>query len=154
MSLVQNEYEQAFESWLVDNRVQYIAVDQHKRRIFSRSRVKSFDFLLYRPGAGPIIAEVKGRLFKGASLANSTGLECWVTMDDVRGLIRWEQVFDDSSEAAFIFAYKFENIDVETDGREIYDCDENKYIFYAVGLDDYRTFRAGNCKALCKMETG
>ena len=140
MSLLQNEYEQAFETWLIDNRIQYIAVDQRKRRIFARSKIKSFDFLLYRQNSTPVIAEIKGRKFRGSSLAGHTGLESWVTLDDVRGLIRWEQIFDSSSEAVFIFVYKFEKIDVEPDGREIYEFGEDKYVFYAVLLDDYRDF--------------
>jgi len=145
-----NEYEQAFESWLIDSRIQYVTVDQQKRRIFARNRIKSFDFLLYPAGYAPvIIAEVKGRKFKGTSLKNLTGLQCWVTMEDVQGLIRWEQVFggekpghvtDAGYEAWFVFAYEFENVDVETDGRGVYDYRNRRYIFFAVRLDDYREF--------------
>jgi hypothetical protein len=140
MSISQNEYEQAFETWLLDNRIQYISVDQRKRKIFARSKIKSFDFLLYRHDSTPVIAEIKGRKFRGASLAGRTGLDSWVTMDDVRGLIRWEQIFDSSCEAAFIFAYRFEKIDVEPDGREIYEFGDDRYVFYAILLDDYRDF--------------
>ncbi len=39
-----NEYEQAFENWLVENHLQFVAVDQQKRRIFARNKIKSFDF--------------------------------------------------------------------------------------------------------------
>jgi len=135
-----NEYEQAFENWLVENHLQFVAVDQQRRRIFARNKIKSFDFFLYPVNSAPVIVEVKGRLFKGSSLAKETGLECWVTMEDIRGLIRWEQVFNDGTEALFIFAYKFENIDVESDGREVYDFDGNVFMFYVVRLDDYREF--------------
>lgn len=135
-----NEYEQAFENWLIENHLQFVAVDQQKRRVFARNKIKSFDFFLYPVKSAPVIAEVKGRLFKGLSVAKETGLECWVTMEDIRGLIRWEQVFNDGTEALFIFAYKFENIDVETDGREVYDFDGNVFMFYVVKLDDYREF--------------
>jgi hypothetical protein len=140
MSILQNEYEQAFETWLLDNRIQYISVDQRKRKIFARSKIKSFDFLLYRHDSTLVIAEIKGRKFRGASLAGRTGLDSWVTMDDVRGLIRWEQIFDSSCEAVFIFAYKFEKIDVEPDGREVYEFGDDRYVFYAISLDDYRDF--------------
>ena len=140
MSISQNEYEQAFETWLLDNRIQYISVDQRKRKIFARNKIKSFDFLLYRQDSTPVIAEIKGRKFRGSSLAGRTGLDSWVTMDDVRGLIRWEQIFDGSCEAVFIFAYKFEKIDVEPDGREIFEFGDDRYVFYAIPLDDYRDF--------------
>lgn len=142
-----NQYEQAFENWLIDNGVRYVAVDQHKRRFFARGKIKSFDFLLYPGGTGPIIAEVKGRKFRGTNLSGLRGMENWVTMDDVRGLISWERIFKSDpaprkcgNEAAFIFAYRFENVDVDADGREVYDFEDHQYVFCAVRLDDYRQF--------------
>lgn len=137
-----NRYEHAFENWLIDNRAQYVAVDQHKRAIFARNRIKSFDFLLYpsREDSEIIIAEVKGRKFKGTSLAKLASMECWITMDDVRGLIRWEQVFGKGYVGVFIFVYEIEKIEVEFDGRNVYDFDEKQYIFFGVKLDDYRTY--------------
>lgn len=142
-----DDYEQAFESWLIDNRVRYVRVDQHKRRTFARQKFKSFDFLLYRRDGGLVVAEVKGRKFRGGSVVKLTGLESWVTMDDIRGLIRWEQVFQESAgpktgicEAVIVFVYRFEMIDVETDGQEVYDFAERRYMFFAVRLDDYREY--------------
>lgn len=137
-----NNYEEAFENWLIDNRVQYVTVDQHKRTAFARNRIKSFDFLLYpeKRRSEVIIAEVKGRMFRGASLAKLAGLQSWVTIDDVRGLVRWEQVFGRGYAAAFIFAYRLENIDVECDGREVYDFDGQKYLFLSIKLDEYRSY--------------
>jgi len=135
-----NHYERALESWLIDNRLGHMIVDQHKRRVFADCRIKSFDFLLYPADSKPMMAEVKGRKFKGSTLAGKLNLENWVTMDDIRGLISWERVFEGCFEAVFIFAYKFERIDVETDGRDVYDFEEGQYIFYAVRLDDYRAY--------------
>ena len=140
MAITQNQYEQAFETWLIDNRLQYLPVDQQKRRIFARSKIKSFDFLLYPANSEPVIAEVKGRKFKGSSLAKLSSLECWVTMEDVRGLIRWEQVFGKGFEASFIFVYGFDKIDIEYDGKEVFEFTDHRYMFYAVRLDDYRTY--------------
>lgn len=144
-----NHYERAFENWLIDNRIQYIAVDEHKKAAFGRSKVKSFDFLLYPPNEqGPrfagiqqiIIAEVKGRLFKGTSFAKLTGFECWVTAEDIDGLTKWQEVFGLGHLAVFVFAYKIENIDVDFDGRDVFHFDANRYVFFAVKLDDYREF--------------
>ena len=135
-----NCYELAFGNWLIDNRVQYIAVDEQKRAAFGRSNIKSFDYLLNLPGAPTILAEVKGRKFKGASFEKLAGFECWVTVDDVEGLTGWQQIFGTSHTAAFIFAYKIEKVDVDFDGRDVYDFDQNKYIFFCVKLDDYRRF--------------
>jgi len=135
-----NHYEQAFGSWLTDNHIQYIAVDEHRKALFGRSKIKSFDFLLYPRDGQIIIAEVKGRKFRGTSFAGLAGFECWVTMDDVNGLTEWQQVFGPGHTAVFVFAYKIENIDVDFDGRDVYDFDANRYVFFGVKLDDYRLF--------------
>jgi hypothetical protein len=134
-----NNYERAFANWLIDNRVRYIAVDEKKRAVFGRTNLKSFDFLLTL-NSQQIIAEVKGRKFKGTSFAKLTGFECWVTADDIDGLLRWQEVFGDGHIAVFIFAYKIEKIDVDFDGREVYDFGNDKYIFFCIKLDDYRSF--------------
>jgi len=135
-----NHYERAFENWLVDNRVQYVAVDESKKAAFGRSKIKSFDFLLYPSAGRKLIAEVKGRLFKGTTLANLSGLQCWVTADDIEAMIGWQRLFGEDHRAVFIFAYRIEQADVDFDGRDYYEFDGSRYVFFAVGLDDYRQF--------------
>lgn len=150
-----NHYEQAFASWLIDNGVQFVAIDQHKRALLARNRIKSFDFLLYpAPQSDPacpwrtsgepglLVTEVKGRIFKGKSLTGMSGMQCWVGMEDVRGLCQWQEQFNEprqSARAIFVFAYLFELPCVETDGRETYRFDDRTYAFYAVTLNDYMT---------------
>jgi len=135
-----NQYERAFESWLTDNRIRYVAVDENKRAAFGRSHIKSFDYLLYPLNQQIIIAELKGRSFKGTSFAKLASFECWVTADDVDGLTSWQEAFGADHTAVFVFAYKIENIDVDFDGRDVYDFAGDRYVFFAVGLDDYRRF--------------
>ena len=145
-----NHYERAFENWLIDNHIQYVTINEQKRAKFPASirsaeasglcKFKSFDFLLYPRNQEAIIAEVKGRAFKGTSFAKLAGFECWVTAEDIDGLTKWQEVFGQGHTAVFIFTYKVENIDVDFDGREVYDFDANRYMFFAVKLDDYRKF--------------
>jgi len=135
-----NHYERAFENWLIDNRFQYIAIDEHKRAAFAHCKVKSFDFLVFPANGQIIIAEVKGRKFKGTSLAKLAGFECWVTAEDVDGLVKWQRVFGAAYQAVFVFVYKIENIDVDFDGRDVFDFDTNRYIFFTIELDEYRSF--------------
>ncbi len=135
-----NHYEEAFENWLIDNHVRYIAIDESKKAAFARCKVKSFDFLLYLRNGQTIIVEVKGRKFKGASLSKLTGLECWVTAEDINGLTKWQEVFGPGHQAIFIFAYEMENIDVDFDGRAVYDFAQKRYVFLCIKLDDYRLF--------------
>ncbi len=139
-SLSPNQYERAFESWLTDNRIEYVAVDENKRAAFGHSNIKSFDFLLYPRNQPIIIAELKGRSFKGTSFAKLTGFECWVTADDVDGLAGWQEVLGPDHTAVFVFAYKIGNIDVDFDGRDVYDFAGDRFVFFAVKLEDYRRF--------------
>ena len=54
-------YERAFESYLQERQIPYVAVDQAKKAVFAGAKIKSFDFILY-PRQGPkILADVKGR---------------------------------------------------------------------------------------------
>ena len=132
-----NHYEKAFENWLIENHIEYIpAADEHKP-VFLGSELKSFDFLLCPRMSQKIIAEVKGRHFKGTTLQKLSGLECWVTTDDVDGLAAWEKILQPGYESVFIFAYRFQNVDVDFDGREIFDFNSDRYLFLAVRLDDY-----------------
>jgi hypothetical protein len=134
-----NHFETAFENWLIENRVQYVQVDQKKRAYFARTKIKSFDFLLYpaRLKTDTLIAEVKGRTFGGKSLARLGGLQCWVTMEDVRGLLRWEEVFGKNYMGVFVFAYELANVDVDTDGRNVFEFDGRRYFFVGLKLSDY-----------------
>ena len=132
-----NHYERAFENWLIDNRIKYVAVDGHKKAAFGRSKIKSFDFLLYPHSGQTIIAEVKGRKFKGTSFTKLTGLECWVTAEDVDGLANWQTIFGVGHQAVFVFAYDVQNIEVDFDGRDVFDFKARRYVFFCVKLDDY-----------------
>jgi len=135
-----NHYEKAFGNWLIDNHVQYLAVDEQKRAAFGRSKIKSFDYLLYPKNQNIIVAEIKGRSFKGTSFAKMSGFECWVTTEDVDGLTMWQDLFGTRHTAAFVFAYNIENVDVDFDGREIYDYDRKRYIFFCIRLDEYKKY--------------
>ncbi len=113
-------------------------VDEHRRAQFEREKAKGFDFLLYSDDDRVIIAEVKGRKFKGKSLENLSGMECWVTAADVDGLAIWQDAFGCGHAAAFVFAYEIENYDADLDGREAFEFNGCRYVFFAVSLDDYR----------------
>ena len=136
---IANHYERAFENWLMDRGIEYVAAYQHERATFGHLDIKSFDFLVY-PHSRPIIVEVKGRKFRGTSLAKMAGFECWVTAEDVDGLLTWQQALGAGHQAVFVFAYKMENIDVDFDGRDVFDFDANRYLFFCVTLEDYRKF--------------
>jgi hypothetical protein len=134
-----NHYERAFESWLRDNGIRYISIDQQKRASFARTRVKSFDMLVYPPGepGQALVTEVKGKRFNGTSLVGLSGMQNWVTMEDIRGLKTWEEALGQEHKGVFVFVYELVMVDVEMDGREAYEFEGRRYVFFCVMLEDY-----------------
>jgi hypothetical protein len=133
-----NHYEQAFHGWLKDSGIRYVAIDQQRRAAFSRTRVKSFDLLIYPRGTEDVlVGEVKGKKFAGDSLAGLSGMQNWVTMEDIRGLKTWEEALGEGHKGVFVFVYELIKPDVDLDGREAFEFDGRRYVFFCVKLDDY-----------------
>ena len=135
-----NLYEQAFQCYLAENKHSFIWLDQTKRIEFFDSVVKNFDFLLYPDSECPVLVELKGRTFKGDSLAGMKGLDGWATFEDVQALSQWLERFRSDFPAAtafFVFVFRFANIDVETDGWDVYDYSGSRLLFLAIPLEKY-----------------
>lgn len=142
-NLSDNHYERAFENWLIDHKIEYVVIDEYKTAEFGHPEIKSFDFLLHLNDGQIVITEVKGRSYRGITLKKLAGFECWVTSEDIEGLVQWQKIFGEQSRqtsAVIVFAYKVENIDVDFDGMEFFEFDSNRYIFFCARLDDYRKF--------------
>jgi hypothetical protein len=140
MVSIVNHYEAAFGQWLSENRLQHIGVDQTRKRWFARDRIKTFDFLVYPPTGTLLLAEIKGRIFGGRTLRNLSGLQNWVTREDVRGLLQWQQAFqkdDPDAMGLLVFAYDLRQIDPDADGTEIFETGGRRYAFFGIRLDDY-----------------
>jgi hypothetical protein len=148
-----NQYEKAFAGWMMENRVQFVPIDQHKRAKFARNKVKSFDFIVYpkapnRPSdasvsprdiynASPAIVEVKGKLFKGSSLLGLKGFQNWVTIEDIHGLTSWQDSFD-GFDAFFVFVYRLQFPYADTGNYHTYEYDGERFFILTIALDDYK----------------
>ena len=136
-----NIYEQVFACWLVENHIPFVGVDQTKRFNCQCEDIKNFDFLLHPDSANPILTEVKGRTFHGSSLVGLKGLDGWVTFEDAQALSYWLGCFQKEkpeAKAVFVFVFRLEQIDVETDGRCVYDFGDQRFLLLAVPLGWYR----------------
>jgi hypothetical protein len=132
-----NRYEYAFANWLRDHHIPYIPSDEHRRLGPSHKTVKNFDFLLLPRPDRKVIVEVKGRTFAGTTLAGLTGLECWVTLDDIESLQIWRDALGPEHEALFVFAYRIAKPDVDLDGCDVIAVGLDRYVFFCVRLEDY-----------------
>ena len=137
-STAPNHYERAFENWLMDHGIEYVRADDHERPGPPGRSVKNFDFLLCPRGDRRVIAEVKGRTYRGTNVSERVGFECWVTRDDVEGLALWQRILGADHEAAFVFAYRVAQADVDFDGCDVLDFAGERYLFFCIRLDDYR----------------
>lgn len=100
-----NHYEAAFEDYVRSRGWPYVPVDEKKKAIFSGARIKSFDFLVYRPGHKAWIVDIKGRKFPYTGKSGRRYWENWVTCGDLEGLRHWEGVFGDEFEPGLMFVY-------------------------------------------------
>ncbi len=98
-------YEAAFEDYIRSRGWPYLPVDEHKKAIFAGARIKSFDFLVYRPGKKPWLVDIKGRKFPYDGKGSKRYWENWVTRDDLEGLQKWEGVFGQDFETGLVFVY-------------------------------------------------
>src|SRR2546423_987338 len=54
-------YEAAFEAFLRERGIPYVAVDEAKKALFANAKLKSFDFVVYSKNGPNLLVDVKGR---------------------------------------------------------------------------------------------
>jgi hypothetical protein len=134
-------YEAAFEGFLRERGVPYVAVDEAKRALFANAKLKSFDFVVYPPSKPRLLIDVKGRSLRNR--AKRSGFETWTTEADVKDLLQWEQVFGEGFQAVLGFVYWIDPplIAGETAGgagEGIYEFRDRWYLLMGVELAEYR----------------
>lgn len=160
MAQRRHHYELAFEHYLRDRRVPYVAVDEARKALLpddaaverrsggapgDPGSLKSFDFVLYGRDAN-LLVEIKGRKIarrpraptRDRLLAPSPGrLESWVTEEDVDSLLTWESLFGDGFRAAFVFVYWCDELPKAALFEEVFEFRERWYALRAVPLAGY-----------------
>jgi hypothetical protein len=127
-------YEAAFEAFLRDKRIPYVAVDEAKKALFVDAKLKSFDFVVYRKGGPNLLVDVKGRQRRDG--ASKRSFETWTTERDVADLAQWEQVFGDGFQAVFAFIYWIEAPLTPEPG--MYSHRDRWYQLMGIELGEYR----------------
>src|SRR3954462_15457758 len=54
-------YEAAFEAYLRQRAIPYVAVDEAKRALFANAKLKGFDFVVYSKNGPNLLIDIKGR---------------------------------------------------------------------------------------------
>ncbi|MBX3379877.1 MAG: HYExAFE family protein [Phycisphaeraceae bacterium] len=164
MTQRRHHYEVAFEDYLRSRRIPYVAVDEAKKALLPGGAhlslcgtegvgaVKSFDFVLYGETTN-LLVEIKGRRIPrraGASSARRldggmlfhrpparSGLQNWVTRDDVESLKTWERLFGSDFEAVFVFVYWCDDQPPDALFQEVFENRERWYALRSVRVGDY-----------------
>ncbi len=131
-----NHYEAAFEAFLRERGVPYVAVDEAKRATFAGKSVKNLDFIVSPVGARRRwLVDVKGRKF-----ASGAGRQCWknwTTRDDLESMARWQALFGATFTPLLVFAYEVVGDLSPLEGDQLFVFRQRLYAMVAIQLDHY-----------------
>jgi hypothetical protein len=134
-----NHYEAAFEDYLRDKGIPYVAVDETRRAVFAGASLKSFDILVYPPTGKHWIADVKGRQFPYLQEDGVRSYwENWVVQEDLDSLQEWERVFGEEFEACFLFAYWLQGPAERWPEGGRHRFRDTDYAFFVTRLQEYQ----------------
>lgn len=140
-----NHYEAAFEAYLRQERIAYVAVDEKRRalvkdRIAGNQSLKSLDFIVSPAQedapATRWLVDVKGRRFPSGQ-KHPQYWRNWSTRDDLASLTRWQAEFGPQFRAALVFAYELTADRSPVSPEEVFYYGQSAYGFVGIALDDY-----------------
>lgn len=135
-----NHYENAFEAYLRERRICYIAVDETRRAVTVEASVKNLDFIVYGPRGARLVIDVKGRRFpRGPKDKPRRVWANWALEADIIGLERWTERFGPGYRGLIVFAYHIASEeDFDENVPDLFYWRDRRYLFRAVDARDYR----------------
>jgi hypothetical protein len=127
-------YEAAFEDYLRRNGLPYIAVDEAKKALFAGAKLKSFDFVVYRPEGKNLLVDVKGRKLAPAR----PSLQNWTTREDIDDLRQWQDIFGTGFSAMFLFMYHWPASPETAPLPDMFLHNDHWYATLGISIADYR----------------
>lgn len=135
-----NHYETAFEAYLHEQRLCYVAVDESRRTLLEEGPIKSIDFIVHGPWGARLLVDVKGKRFPGGAPDKPRRVwESWSLLDDISGLQRWVEHFGPEYQATLVFAYALApDVWVPDDSDDLWTYRGRRYLYRAVNVADYQ----------------
>jgi len=130
-----NHYEAAFEEYLRQRQVPYVAVDETKRCLLAEASIKSLDFIVSSPAGRSWLVDVKGRRFPGGT--QKQYWKNWSTRDDLVSMAHWERLFGDRFQGLFVFAYDILGDRAPVSQEQLFQFRDNLYGFVGIRLTQY-----------------
>lgn len=131
-----NHYEAAFEAFLRERSVPYVAVDEAKRAKLGQGSLKSLDFIVSpETSARRWLVDVKGRKFPAGRRRQYW--RNWSTRDDLESLARWQELFGPPFSALLVFAFEVAGDVSPLPPEQLWAFRRRLYGFVAIRLDHY-----------------
>ncbi len=133
-----NHYEAAFEAYLREKRVGFIAIDEAKRSILGKQNIKSADFIIVGPETAKLVVDVKGRKFPSGTQGGKSW-QNWAEEQDIDGLARWALEFGSPFRAVLAFVYQIQPPYELTPGTpDLFAFNKKNYLMRAIDVGEYR----------------
>ena len=146
-SKASSHYEGAFEDYLRRKGLPYIAVDEAKRALFTGAKLKSFDFVVYRPNGVNLLVDVKGRVCRAGGKKGGGTLQNWTMREDIDDLRQWKEIFGEGFAAIFVFMYHWPDRPETAPFKDLFTFQEKWYSTLAISVGDYREFMKSRSEA-------
>ena len=134
-----NHYELAFEAYLRDRRVAYVAVNEQRRSLIAQGSLKNLDFIVSPSDSVSLLIDVKGRQFPSGN-QHKQYWRNWSTWDDLHSMARWQEKIGNGSCALFVFAYELVGTRSPVEPAQLFEFRDRWYAFLAVRIADYVQF--------------
>lgn len=134
-----NHYELAFEAYLREQRVAYVAVNEQRRSLVTHGSLKSLDFIVTPSDSVSLLLDIKGRRFPSGNRQKQYWRN-WSTWDDLRSMARWQEKLGTGSCAMLVFAYELVGTRAPVEPDHVYEFRERWYAFLAIRVADYIQF--------------
>lgn len=128
-------YEAAFEGFLRDRKIPYVAVDEAKKALFANAKLKSFDFVVYSQNGPNLLVDIKGRSARTEG-GSRKSFQTWTTERDVEDLMQWQGVFGEGFKGVFAFLYWIDPPMIPEPGQ--FEFRERWYLLMGIDLIEYR----------------
>jgi len=136
-----NHYEAAFEAFLREKKVGFLAVDEAKRSLLGGESIKSLDFVVVGPETSKLVVDVKGRKFPGGTPGKPPRKvwQNWSTRDDVEGISRWAGIFGSDFRGILAFVYHILPIVEMPPGTpDLFVFRDRTYLMRGIEVEDYQ----------------
>jgi hypothetical protein len=135
-----NHYELAFEAYLRERKLCFIAVSESRRSLLDEGSVKSLDFIVHGTGEARLLVDVKGRRFPGTCRGKPRWTwETWTMSDDAAGLEQWVERFGPGFVGLLVFMYDLgPEVELPADVEDLWEFRGKRYLLRAVDISDYR----------------